>query len=374
MTHSTTAARLAVTASGARALDELLPRLADIPEESIVRPHTDPHAAAVTALLVADYLAQPEFAGRLAQVGLDARAPRELTRAARAIMTTVATLGGDYLSDARAIPPEIEARGQTVRASTIKELEKALPYNREVKMWLEAVRRGSGIVDLVYDLRTLAELLNVHTGSMPAALDELPVMLRAASDAIEYALRADEAPALTITRGRLARVWTLFVPAYERAASAARVLSRDAGAERIFPPLGLVAAQQRARRRPAERREVPPPAALETGSRRAHRAVLELEVGIGSESNFYVGFTENLSSAGFFVATYLMQPIGSKVEIVVTMPDSETLRIRGAVKWQRAASEDGWPGIGVQFDALSKEQEARIRAFLAVREPLFYAD
>jgi len=384
--------------SAITALDAILPMLADLPEDQVIRPHTDPHAAAVTALLVADWLLQPEHEQRLLQVGLSVKSIRELARLSRAIVGVVHVLGGDYLSDQIAIPTEIEARGQAVRASTIKALEKALPWNRDVKMWLDAVKMGAGLVDLVYDLRTLADLLIRHREAMPANLERLPTMLRTASDAIEYALRQNEPEDMKIARARLARIWTFFVPAYERASTAARVLSREEGAERTFPPLALIASHRRARRRDTENDEndeddeddsgeadAIKPVFNETeekttsgrntrvtGSRRAHRAVLELEVGIG-ESNFYVGFTENVSCAGVFVATYVMQPIGSKVDVVLTMPGGgETMRIPGIVRWQRAASEDGWPGMGVQFEKLSDEQEARIQRFLQLREPIFY--
>src|SRR5262245_36594181 len=106
------------------ALDTILPLLADLSEEEIVRPHTDPHAAAVTALLVADWLRHPEHEQRLTQVGLSSTAIRDLARLARSIVGLVELLGGDYLSDISiAIPTEVEARGQAVRASTIKALE-----------------------------------------------------------------------------------------------------------------------------------------------------------------------------------------------------------------------------------------------------------
>jgi uncharacterized protein (TIGR02266 family) len=394
-----------VDGEGVSAVEGLLPRLADLPEDAIVRPHTDPHAAAVTARLVADWLSQPALAGRLAHVGLSADAPRELAQAARAIVAIVEVLGGDYLSDAIAVPTEIEARGQMVRASTIEALESALPWDRDVNMWLEAVRMGSGLVDLVYDLRTLAELLTRHATAMPDSLERLPSMLRTTSDAIEFALRSGEPPEHALARGRLARIWTIFVPAYERAATAARVLSRDQGAERTFPPLALVASHRRARRRAISR---PPPSArgqesasalpsvrasaaeapaaardpkkdsakhpTASGSRKAYRAVLELEVGVESDSNFYVGFTENVSNAGVFVATYAIQPIGSRLEIALTLPGVDSMRINGTVRWQRDASEEGWPGMGVQFEQLSKEQEALIKRFLSLREPLFYED
>jgi hypothetical protein len=48
---------------GERALAELGPKLDAITEDAIVRPNADPHGAAMTALLVADWLGQPEPVG-----------------------------------------------------------------------------------------------------------------------------------------------------------------------------------------------------------------------------------------------------------------------------------------------------------------------
>jgi uncharacterized protein (TIGR02266 family) len=111
--------------------------------------------------------------------------------------------------------------------------------------------------------------------------------------------------------------------------------------------------------------------------RRFDRLSAELEVGLLSDSNFYVGFTEDLSQGGLFVATYFTRPLGSAVELRVRLPDrEEPLTVRGIVRWVRDDSprSDGYPGMGIQFDSLSERDQADIAAFLATRAPLFYAD
>jgi uncharacterized protein (TIGR02266 family) len=88
-----------------------------------------------------------------------------------------------------------------------------------------------------------------------------------------------------------------------------------------------------------------------------------------------VGFTENLSEGGLFVATYFVRPLGSAVELSVRVPGSDTpIVLRGTVRWLREYSptSDGHPGMGIQFDALHAKDKALIAAFLAKREPLFY--
>ena len=95
-------------------------------------------------------------------------------------------------------------------------------------------RLGSGVVDLVYDLRTLADLCRQHgkSDAVGAATAGAVEMALAAADAIEFALRVGEPAADAQRRNTLGRLWTLFVPAYDRAAAGARTLTRGEGRER----------------------------------------------------------------------------------------------------------------------------------------------
>ncbi len=427
-----------------RALAALGPALASVDDAHIVRPSADPHAAAATALLVADYLGQPELSTQVRAAGLGADHVTLLHDLSRAIIAIVTKLGGDYLPDAQGIPGDLVARGEAVRTTITAALEKAMPDDPEVRMWLEAIRLGSGVVDLVYDLRTLGEICT-HKGAQSEATASAARAAFAAADAVEFALRTGDTAEQTASRNTIARLWTLFVPAYERAAVAGRTLTRSSGKERQFPPLALVASHRRARRRPvslvpAARRSTapgtgrssrPPPlhasvakplslpkpaslpklavmpvAALDvemvemadedviaaapskapsapptaaerqswSDTRIAHRQAIEIEVGISSQSNFYVGFTENLSASGVFVATYVAKPIGARVDVVLGFPNGEQMKLTGLVRWLREASTDGWPGMGVQFETLAPDDEARIRKFLSLRDPLFYDD
>jgi uncharacterized protein (TIGR02266 family) len=113
--------------------------------------------------------------------------------------------------------------------------------------------------------------------------------------------------------------------------------------------------------------------------RGARRHEVEVEVDLVGDSNFYLGFTENLSKGGLFVATYVLRPIGSILDLSVRLAGhDEPLRLRGEVRWIRepsATSEgtsDLWPGMGVRFQALSAEDTRRILDFLQARAPLFF--
>jgi uncharacterized protein (TIGR02266 family) len=111
-------------------------------------------------------------------------------------------------------------------------------------------------------------------------------------------------------------------------------------------------------------------------ARRAHpRHDVELEVSLESESNFYMGLTENLSEGGLFIATHLVKPMGTKIEVSFKLPHvPQAIKAMGIVRWTREYSEtsDTMPGMGVRFDSIDPQHVEQIREFLAARAPLFY--
>jgi uncharacterized protein (TIGR02266 family) len=120
-----------------------------------------------------------------------------------------------------------------------------------------------------------------------------------------------------------------------------------------------------------------PPSSARAGARAEARHAVELAVDFASDSNFYVGFAENISAGGVFVATYILRPIGSIIDLRIRIAGEEdVVELRGEVRWVRepSSSSDVWPGMGIRFEALSPADEARVRAFLATREPLFYPE
>jgi uncharacterized protein (TIGR02266 family) len=116
--------------------------------------------------------------------------------------------------------------------------------------------------------------------------------------------------------------------------------------------------------------------ALARNAGRHHERVqIELDVTLLSDSNFYAGLTENLSHGGLFIATHMAKPLGSEVEITLTLPTrEEPIRAHGMVRWLREFSEtsDAPPGMGVQFETLAAEDVTLIEEFLTKRAPLFF--
>lgn len=114
------------------------------------------------------------------------------------------------------------------------------------------------------------------------------------------------------------------------------------------------------------------------GRRRAHtRFAVDLDVSIGSDHNFYAGFAENLSCGGIFVATHLIKPVGSTIELSIHLPNAEaTVRGIGQVRWIREFNESSNvpPGMGIRFIELEPGSEHAIVSFLCERDPLFFDD
>ncbi len=117
--------------------------------------------------------------------------------------------------------------------------------------------------------------------------------------------------------------------------------------------------------------------ASEGSHRREHsRFSVDLEVTVGSDHNFYAGFAENLSAGGVFIATHNLKPVGSKIELSITLPSGAKVQAQGEVRWIRVFNEtsDTPPGMGVKFLEVDGAAVSAINDFLARRDPLFFDD
>ena len=110
---------------------------------------------------------------------------------------------------------------------------------------------------------------------------------------------------------------------------------------------------------------------LDSGVRQ--RVAIEVTASQESESHFFVDLTGNLSQGGLFVATWRRLPVGTAVDLAISLPHG-ALSLRGRVRWVRDLAEGVVPGLGVVFEGLSDEQLARIEEFCAQRAPLYVDD
>ncbi|NMB74248.1 MAG: TIGR02266 family protein [Myxococcales bacterium] len=109
--------------------------------------------------------------------------------------------------------------------------------------------------------------------------------------------------------------------------------------------------------------------------RTSPRVEVKVEVAMHTEHNFYMGISENLSEGGVFIATYDNLPIGTQMDLDISLPDKPPIHVQGTVRWVREYhkfTEDLSPGVGVQFQNLTDQDQAAIKEFLRRRAPLLY--
>lgn len=107
------------------------------------------------------------------------------------------------------------------------------------------------------------------------------------------------------------------------------------------------------------------------------RKTIEVEIGVYSDSNFYTGFTEDISEGGLFAATYDLVPIGSTIDVEFSLPGGHQVRVGGEVRWLRDPIEDDSgapPGMGIRFTDVDSHAHEAISEFIAARAPLFFDD
>lgn len=120
-------------------------------------------------------------------------------------------------------------------------------------------------------------------------------------------------------------------------------------------------------------------AKMQAQQRQAERHDLEIAVDLESDSNFYTGLTQNISTGGLFIATHQIKRVGDHVRLKFTLPGSpRPIEVDTEVRWIRENSSlhktDGASGMGVRFMGMSGDDAKLIEDFLKNRESLFYDD
>lgn len=150
--------------------------------------------------------------------------------------------------------------------------------------------------------------------------------------------------------------------------SLARVIARSLAL--LYPLSRLTESPSRLPASPVEQK--PPPGAER---RQTPRAAVEACIGFQSETNFYTGFSEDISTGGLFIATYDVKPIGSKLNVNFTLPSGQLISTDGVVRWVREfndAAPDITPGMGVQFENLHPSDKETIQSFIKQHSALFF--
>lgn len=114
-----------------------------------------------------------------------------------------------------------------------------------------------------------------------------------------------------------------------------------------------------------------------TERRVAKRASMQAVIDLTSDSNFYAGFSTDVSNGGLFVATVYVLPVGAHVDLSFSLPTGERISTHGIVRWTREVNDqvpDSFPGMGIQFASLSQVDREAIERFVRSREPMFFPD
>jgi uncharacterized protein (TIGR02266 family) len=116
-----------------------------------------------------------------------------------------------------------------------------------------------------------------------------------------------------------------------------------------------------------------------THQRQAERHDLEIAVDLESDSNFYTGLTQNISTGGLFIATHQIKRVGDHVRLKFSLPGNpRPIEVDTEVRWIRENSSlhrtDGASGMGVRFMNMAPEDAKLIASFLENRDSLFYDD
>jgi Tfp pilus assembly protein PilZ len=110
--------------------------------------------------------------------------------------------------------------------------------------------------------------------------------------------------------------------------------------------------------------------------RRVHpRWELHTVVDLQSDDNLYTGLSNDVSAGGIFVATLDTPPIGTEVQIKVTLLDGTVLDLTGVTRWVRGIRDasHGLPaGCGIEWHDLPAEALVSLMRFAQQRDPLFY--
>ena len=117
----------------------------------------------------------------------------------------------------------------------------------------------------------------------------------------------------------------------------------------------------------------------EPQQRRAERHQVEVSVDFESDSNFYAGLTQNISTGGLFIATHLIRKVGERIYLKFTLPGAaKAIEVETEVRWIRENSSlmrtESSPGMGVRFIDMAPSDAQTIQKFLESRESLLYDD
>lgn len=276
-----------------------------------------------------------------------------------------------------------EAELSSQESRLVEQLARALTEATSLASRLERVRSELGRPEAASDV-TLSELgARLQAAAVPelavdasraraiAAREQALEVRRQVSDDMQDALHEFQQRTVDVSQS-LAQAEAALKRAAEAAARARR--EEEARARREQE-------SSRAAARPAARPAPAPSFASASAApkkgRERSRVKLQAAIDLRSDSNFFTGFSTNISEGGVFIATVEPVARGTQVDLDFTLPGGRPLHVSGVVRWSREVNDrnpDLMPGVGVQFAELPPEVASAITDFVGRREPLFFPD
>ena len=113
---------------------------------------------------------------------------------------------------------------------------------------------------------------------------------------------------------------------------------------------------------------------MEQEQRTSLRMKLHAQVTLTSESNFFMGLTENISEGGIFVSTFSPPAMGEQVELAIVVDEGDAVPVQGIVRWIRTDENGNPTGCGVQFTDITDDVRRAIEVMMVglEKEPLLH--
>jgi Tfp pilus assembly protein PilZ len=109
----------------------------------------------------------------------------------------------------------------------------------------------------------------------------------------------------------------------------------------------------------------PVPSATPDDRRRHSRRAVEAHITASSQTNFYCGWTENLSEGGVFVSMTPCPAIGELVHLSVRVGAEPPVTVIGEVRWLRQDDSGEATGCGLQFVMLEPRAADLLQGLLS---------
>jgi uncharacterized protein (TIGR02266 family) len=311
----------------------------------------------------------------------------ELYRAEQAMRAAELQLGSESERVAH------EAGALTDRARALEQEAGGLEDDPEVSAVLLRIREPAPVPAMAKHVERAIVARTEALELRRKAAEAIRTGLRACGEVLAARSRDLAADAQVLSRARAAAAQAASVARADAAAAAAHAASQAradalaaaASVVRVPPPVPSEAleaeeAPSGGRRGSAAQRAAPPPGApigKIALKRVAARVAMQTQVDLASDSNFFTGFSTNISEGGLFIATVNVLPPGTPVDVTFSLPAGARLTVKGEVRWTREVNDrtpEVFPGVGVRFTEVDPAVVSQIKSFVQEREPLFFPD